>query len=221
MIINASDSEKTFWLVKFPPFLAEKIYKSTDETHIGDITITPTGETVFTLSNNLITKGFPTEYTINTLTKSEKIYLLKDDSLEGYSVKEIFINPVQNELYFNYITNRNKTFYKEPEVKIINYKNEGKATKGFGSLSDVELIARNRKKLLQAKKRERLDRTEVIDMIFRAFEKHKQWSVRDLADFTGQPLAYIQELLPDICNVNKKDHKGLYELKPEFKIEKE
>ncbi|RVD91563.1 transcription initiation factor TFIIF subunit beta [Tubulinosema ratisbonensis] len=221
MILNLSNSDKTFWLVKFPPFLADKINSSTNEFHIGDITITSTGETIFTLSQSLASKGFPTEYTINTVTKSEKIYLLNDDVLEGYSLKEIFINPVQDEDYFNFIANRSKTIYKEPEIKIINYKNEGKTTKGFGSLSDVEFIARNRKKLLQAKKRERLDKTEVIDMIFRAFEKHKQWSVRDLADFTGQPLAYIQELLPDICNVNKKDHKGLYELKPEFRIDKE
>ncbi|KCZ77212.1 hypothetical protein H311_01780 [Anncaliia algerae PRA109] len=220
MLIDTTKSENTFWLVKFPPFLAEKLGKIHNDAQIGEISISPEGEISFILSNIMISQGFPTDYSISTVTKSEKIYLLKDGSIEGYSVKEIYINPVQNDIYYEFITNRNKNIYKEAETKVINYKSEGKVSKGFGSLSDVEFIARNRKRLLQAKKRERLDKNEVIDMIFRAFEKHKQWSVRDLADFTGQPLAYIQELLPDICNVNKKDHKGFYELKPEFRNER-
>ncbi|KAI5173208.1 transcription initiation factor TFIIF subunit beta [Pancytospora epiphaga] len=79
------------------------------------------------------------------------------------------------------------------------------------------MMARNRKIMLQEKKRERLDSQDVYDMIFNAYEKRPLWTVKDLADFTGQPTAYIQELIADICVLNKKDHRHAYELKPEYK----
>ena len=54
-------------------------------------------------------------------------------------------------------------------------------------------------------------------MVFKAFEKYSSWTVKDLADFCGQPVAFIQEIVSDICVLNKKDLKNMYELRPEYR----
>lgn len=90
----------------------------------------------------------------------------------------------------------------------------------IGNVKELESLARKRKKMLQDRKRERLDKNEVMDIIFRAFETNESWTAKELGDFSGQPLAYINELLPEICTMNKKDQRNMWQLKDEYKCQK-
>lgn len=227
MKIETEKSEISVWLVKLPPFLAEKIMELTDEYTVGEIVIlAPTEEAPstiqFKLSKELETQGFPVDYALNFIDKAERLYVMKDEGneafkMEGYINKEIFINPVLNEKYFSFVKERVSAKKVQSTTKVINYLREGRQGERFGSVSELEYLARKRKKILQSKKRERLEKNEAIDILFKAFEKHSAWTVRDLADFSGQPVAFIQEILPEICVLNKKDYKNMYELKPEYK----
>lgn len=226
MEIETDKSGISVWLVKLPSFLAEKIAELTSEQTIGEILISPSAKDTpatiqFQLSQELVCQGLPVDYSLSFTDKADKLYVLKDDGdrlrVEGYVNKEIFISPVLNEKYFAYMANRAQVKRPPSTTKVINYLREGRQSEKFGSVSELEYLARKRKKILQAKKRERLEKSEVIDILFKAFEKYPAWTARDLADFSGQPVAFIQEILPEICVLNKKDYKNLYELKPEYK----
>lgn len=227
MKIETDKLNISVWLAKLPPFLAEKILELPSEHTIGEIWITPAtsdspAQIKFKLESDFIIQGLPQDYTLTFTEKKEKLFVLKEDvddiKVEGYVNKEMFVTPVQNESYFNFVRERAEKKRNKASTKIISYITEGKQSEKFGSVGELEFLARKRKKLLQSKKRERLERGEVIDILFKAFEKSAVWTARDLADFSGQPVAYIQEMLPEICVMSKKDYKNAYELKPEYKL---
>ncbi|ORD92990.1 T2FB [Enterospora canceri] len=100
---------------------------------------------------------------------------------------------------------------------MINHFEQLKRGEKYTGLKEMEAHARKKKRQLQEKKRERLDKSDAIDVLFKAFEKHGAWTVKDLADFTGQPVAYIQEIIGEIAVLDKKDYKNTYILKKQFK----
>ena len=86
----------------------------------------------------------------------------------------------------------------------------------FGTISiqedkDIENALKFREK-----RRERLDKPDAINLIFKAFEKNESWSIKDLSDYTGQPMAFVQEIVSEVCELNKEDHRSLYYLKNEY-----
>ncbi|XP_052368544.1 general transcription factor IIF subunit 2 isoform X2 [Oncorhynchus keta] len=67
-------------------------------------------------------------------------------------------------------------------------------------------------------KRARVDKQQVLDMLFSAFEKHQYYNIKDLVDITKQPVSYLKEILRDIGIYNVKGtHKNTWELKPEYR----
>lgn len=226
MKVDTDKSKISVWLVKLPLFLADKVLELSGEHVIGELIIAPITkdsppEIQFKISTDLTSQDLPTEYRLDFTDKEDWLYIFKEENegfkIEGYINKEIFINPVLSEEYFTFVKSRAKINKFQSTTKVLNYLREGRQSEKFGSVSELEYLARKRKKILQSKKRERLDKNEVIDILFRAFEKHPAWTARDLADFSGQPVAFIQEILPEICVLNKRDYKNMYELKPEYK----
>jgi len=70
-------------------------------------------------------------------------------------------------------------------------------------------------------KRVRGAKGEVLDLIFSAFAKNPYWDLKSLINHTDQPQAYLKELLQEVCIYNKKGpNRLMYELKPEFKVQK-
>ncbi len=67
-------------------------------------------------------------------------------------------------------------------------------------------------------KRERMEKTELIDLIFTKFEKRTMYTFKELIQLTDQPSAFLKEVLNEICIYNKRGpNKSTYELKPEYK----
>ncbi|PIK40623.1 putative general transcription factor IIF subunit 2 isoform X1 [Apostichopus japonicus] len=67
-------------------------------------------------------------------------------------------------------------------------------------------------------KKARLDKDKVLDMLFKAFEKHQYYSFKDLVQITQQPSPYLKEILKEIGKYNTKaPHKFMWELKPEYR----
>ncbi|KAL3320538.1 General transcription factor IIF subunit 2 [Cichlidogyrus casuarinus] len=64
----------------------------------------------------------------------------------------------------------------------------------------------------------RRDKEEVKADLFKAFEQHQYYAVKDLVLITRQPVSYLTEILREIavCN-NKPPHKFMWELKPEYR----
>lgn len=55
-------------------------------------------------------------------------------------------------------------------------------------------------------KRARVDKQQVLDMLFSAFEKHQYYNIKDLVDITKQPVVRILDA-PFICNRKIKKNK--------------
>jgi len=67
-------------------------------------------------------------------------------------------------------------------------------------------------------RRERLQKDELIDLIFHAFEKQNFYNLKELTQFTNQPQGYLKETLIELCIYHKHGpNKTKYELKPEYK----
>lgn len=225
MHLNSEKKKVTVWLAKMPKYLGEQIMKLGNGSYIGSLQVVPTQQgssCSIKFSDSILSSGIPREHNIEIKDRNNNMYLVSNDRnkmiIEGVINKECFINPVMNADYIRFKkTQKTQSTNHEEKVKVIDYFAEVKRNAKYSSLREMEMLAKKRKQMLQDKKRERLEREDVLEIIFNAFEKHDLWTVRDLADFSGQPVAYIQELVNEICVLNKKDHKNTYELKPEFK----
>lgn len=227
MKVDTEKKKLTVWLAKMPKYLGEKILKLQPGAKIGHLLINRATNASSASINIKLADIFkssliPTEHIIDIKEKANGMYLINSSkesmAIEGIVNKECHIRPVINSEYLEY-----KRMLKarqegnENQVRVIDYFSEIKRTSKYSSIREMELLARKRKEMLQNKKRERLEKEDVLEIVFNAFEKHEFWTVRDLADFSGQPVAYIQEIVSEICVLNKKDHKNSYELKPEYK----
>lgn len=93
-----------------------------------------------------------------------------------------------------------------------------KAVIGFKpkTAHDADIDYEKRKK--EEGKKTRDDAGIVQQALFCAFEKHQYYNIKDLVSITRQPVAYLKEILKEICIYNvKAPHKNMWELKPEFR----
>ncbi|KMV66597.1 transcription initiation factor IIF smallsubunit [Encephalitozoon cuniculi EcunIII-L] len=227
MELNINNRHTKIWLAKVPLFLAERILGQSREAEVGELEITKATSTEpavlsLRLSKEFCVGGFPSSFDVKIKPRDNNMYVIRthenNADVEGMINNECYITPEVNEEYLRYKRDVGfKSDSKKSDVQVIDYLKEGKRGEKFGSLRELEYLARKRKKMLMDKKRERLGKNEVIDMVFKAFEKYPSWTVKDLADFCGQPVAFIQEIVSDICVLNKKDLKNTYELRPEYK----
>ncbi|XP_014224333.1 general transcription factor IIF subunit 2-like [Trichogramma pretiosum] len=67
-------------------------------------------------------------------------------------------------------------------------------------------------------KKMRGDKDTVLSVIFKAFESHQYYNIKDLVKKTNQPVGYLKEILNEVCNYNVRNpHKNMWELKPEYR----
>ncbi|KAG0440582.1 General transcription factor IIF subunit 2 [Dictyocoela muelleri] len=217
MFLDTRKSEVSIWLVKFPSFLAEKI-KNYDELDIGTLQIIPATKNTPPITKFLIKNmpDLPQEYELTFTNIENNLYVIDDDKIEGRITRQCRVQPVLNKEYFEFQKLRSVNLQKTRSTRVIHYQDKVKP-----SASEVDIIARKRRKYISENKRERLEKNEAIDLIFGAFEKHSLWSVKDLSDFTGQPVAYVQELVDELCTPKRTDYRNLYELKPEYRNKNE
>lgn len=221
MFVDSKKSDVTVWLAKFPPYLAQKILELPNDTNIGALTINKSNtkrDFSLILSTDFANAGIPVDYTVQLTDISKNMYVLKMNKANDKSVKidgsikkECKVCPVINEKYFAFKRSQKKSkvlFKTQDDVQ------------NADMVKELEALAKKRKRMLQEKKRERMDKNEVMDILFRAFETNESWTVKELADFSGQPVAYINEIMPEVGVLNKKDQRNVWELKDEYKFMK-
>jgi len=221
MQLKSNKKKLSIWLAKVPRYLGVQILGMAKGSVIGSLGIdrTPAGATLdLQLSPAMLGTGIPSKHIVEVKEREKVMCLVsqgKSMEVEGIVNKEVFIRPEMTAEYLDF-KRRMKTT-EEEKVKIMDYFTEVKRSGKYSMLKEMDVLARKRKQMLQDKKRERLEKEDVMEMVFNAFERHERWTVKDLADFSGQPVAYIQDIVDDICVLNKKDHRNAYELKPEYR----
>ncbi|KAG0440049.1 Transcription initiation factor IIF subunit beta [Dictyocoela muelleri] len=212
MALNIEHSNVKIWLVKFPKYLTEHIWQF-DDLEMGEVkiirgTLNKPELIRFSIKNM---PEIPQEYELISLNNNVKyLYVLNGDIIEGKIDNNWCVTPILNNEYFKYQNSR--TNKEKRKIEVIHFRDGSKTT-----LGDITLNYRKRRQTIAANRRERSDRDYVVNLIFEAFEKYELWSVIELSDFTKQPVAYIRELIDEICISYKLEYKSLYELKPEYK----
>lgn len=103
----------------------------------------------------------------------------------------------------------------EPERKV---QSLDRIVQNFKPISDHKHNIEYEKKRKAEGKKARDDKDAVQDMLFRAFEKHQYYNIKDLVRITNQPIAYLKEVLKEVCDYNMKNpHKNMWELKKEYR----
>jgi len=78
-------------------------------------------------------------------------------------------------------------------------------------------LAYEKNKKEQGKKM-RDDKEKVMEILFALFEKHQFYNIKDLAQETRQPMAYLKQILNEVCNYSTKPpNRNMWELKPEYR----
>jgi len=78
-------------------------------------------------------------------------------------------------------------------------------------------IMHERTKKLEGKKM-RDDKDKVQEILFALFEKHQFYNIKDLVQETRQPMAYLKEILNEVCVYSvKPPNRNMWELKPEYR----
>lgn len=206
------------FLVKVPKYLGKQIRSLGNNKTIGEFLFD--GQTA---QIKFPTSIYPNEY---------KIIVKDDDSkyianINGDDGNECFVHkistmfhvvPVMNAAYFEFKKKqKNQVHDNRHEIQFLNHFDELRKGEKYANLKEMDMYIRKKKQQTQEKKRERLEKSDVLNLMFKAFEKHDSWTVKDLADFSGQPIAYIQEIINEIATLDKKDNRNTYVLKDQFK----
>ncbi|EJW02583.1 hypothetical protein EDEG_03016 [Edhazardia aedis USNM 41457] len=226
MFLDTKGNKVGVWLAKFPAIITEKLQKMNPESVIGTMNYEKNEQNsqskiTFTLSDEMLALGLPSQYDIVFNDVRTNMYILKLEGLqskiEGTIKKECNIRPKINHEYLNFkkrLAEEKRNIQKCCET--ITLKDVNMAEKVLG-VADIEFLSKKRKKMLSEKKRERTGSSEALNMIFMAYEESESWTVKDMAARINQPVAFTQQLMNEICILNKRDHRNLWELKPLYK----
>ncbi|KAL5004847.1 hypothetical protein ScPMuIL_018303 [Solemya velum] len=236
------------WLVKVPKYLSEKWKNSKGNGEVGELNITRSklpGQkpSVKFKANPAVIEPKPGESVIPeeyefrlTGVGDQNLVILSQHpvmtdpvpgvepeivsehlSIEGKVMQRAECCPVANMRYSKFkktqIESQNKPQRQVMHTDVvINYKPK----------TDHFFNIEHKQKKKNEGKKTRAPVDLVKDMLFNAFEKHQYYNIRDLEKLTQQPIAYLKDILKEICIYNMKaPHKNMWELKPENRHYKE
>ncbi|KAF7702773.1 General transcription factor IIF subunit 2 [Cucumispora dikerogammari] len=218
MFLDTTNCNVAIWNVKFPKELAEIINKLQTDTDLGTLKIIQEqkdGPIIFDIkfNDNLNMK---LDFKIELKTFKGNSLVVKDletkPKVEGALVKECFVTPILNEKYFKHLKEK-KSSRRERQAEWIDFEND--FTEEFEDHRLLETDNKKRKEMLRERRKERLAPEEALNLVFSCFEQQEKWNIKELSEKTGQPVAFITEIMKEIGE--KEDGPGfLYRLKDQF-----
>ncbi|KAJ2813494.1 hypothetical protein H4S07_000646 [Coemansia furcata] len=230
------------WLVKVPMFLAEKWKRPRqDGVQIGKIRIydkpDASGNNIAILLNdapeyNDIPKRYRMQVT-NEKVRNMFIFseardpndLVKPTSLQanravpiamtGTVHHECTVTPEYTDEYKRIM--RKRVLDQHENARKIQTGNQSSFNRSMlgGQTGGFETA---KKKLGADAKMARMERKDLMELLFACFEKHMYWGFKGLVEETRQPTAYLKEVLADIAVLNKRGpYVATYSLKSEFR----
>ena len=134
-------------------------------------------------------------FAVSSTTEGDKI------SMEGKVVQRAECCPISDSLY-NSI--KKDALQKAGEPRRMLKQLDKHVTTTFKPVSIHESSLKyERQKKVEGKKM-RDDKEKVQEIIFALFEKHQYYNIKDLERETRQPIAYLKEILKEVCNYSVK-----------------
>ncbi|KAJ2003966.1 hypothetical protein GGI04_001158 [Coemansia thaxteri] len=240
--VSLGELESKVWLVKVPTFLAEKWKRPRkDGVPIGKIRIydkpDKTGSNIAILLNEADEyKDIPKKYRMQVMhEKVRNMFIFSEGrdpheivkptssqankavpiSMTGTVHHECTVTPEYNDEYKNIMRKRvlerheNARKIKTGDLSSFNRSMLGGKASGFDT---------SKKKLKPDTKTARMERKDLMELLFVGFAKHQYWGFKGLVETTRQPASYLKEVLADIAILNKRGpYVSMYSLKPEFR----
>ncbi|CAG0898093.1 unnamed protein product [Darwinula stevensoni] len=237
--MDCTNAARGVWLVKVPKYLSNIWDKSPSDMQVGKMQITKTPGTKPNVTFSLNPEA--AKFAKNEKTVTD--YKLAISSVSAQSLV-VFSQTVPNQSSDSVIPETSKLslegrvvqrteFRPVGDVTYMNLKKEQilKAAQPTRMVQQLDKIVNNYKPVADHKhnvdyqkqkkaegKKMREGKEKVMDMLFQAFEKHQYYNIKDLVGITQQPVAYLKEILKDVCNYSHKNpHKNMWELKPEYR----
>lgn len=136
----------------------------------------------------------PKDYSLNYNKCSQKMHLFAEDiagramMIEGKVDKEFYMKPVLNEDYRQIMQKRNEESSRPKRtIQVVDDVQGGHRIGLIRPVNELELLKIQKAKTIPDEKRERLPRKEVMDILFRAFERMPHWNFKGLVEQTQQP----------------------------------
>ncbi|KAJ2634331.1 hypothetical protein IW137_004432, partial [Coemansia sp. RSA 1287] len=240
--VNMDELGNKVWLVKVPAFLAEK-WKQTHEdgVQLGKMRIyerpDSSGSNISVLVNDTAeNKDIPKEYRMqvsNERVRNMFIFsesrdpraIVKPTSVEankavpmaitGTVHHECTVTPTYTDEYKRIMRKRVLDRHKNArKVQPMHSSEYSRSMLAAGA----DMFDTAQKKAKTDSRMARMERQDLMNLIFAKFEKFPYWSFQGLLEETRQPTAYLREVLADIARLNKSGpYVNTYSLKPEFR----
>ncbi|XP_046854510.1 general transcription factor IIF subunit 2-like isoform X2 [Xenia sp. Carnegie-2017] len=233
--VDCTNASRPVWLVKVPKYLAAVFNNADESGSVGTLYINKNPkdkEVVFQLTENLAqssSDNTPNEYKLNLLEEeqSRAVILEKvktdtgDDKMAGVDDDEEKQKGYVLVILCHHLCK--KTSYRNsilsaiaPSRKVQQLQNV--VSNVYKPISQHKPDEEHEKRKKQEGKRARADKDYVLELLFKAFERHQYYYMKDLIKITQQPLDHLKEILKSICIYNTKNpHKNMWELKPEYR----
>jgi transcription initiation factor TFIIF subunit beta len=224
--VNVAKANTKLWLVKVPNFVAEEWLKSPAGIELGKVKIhRREGANQADVSLAIKTNAtIPKEYDMAPITSPVPMEIFSETkdgllAMEGlvqyrFEMKSNINAPE----YRQVMAQRRNVAEKKgrPVVIVAERDSLSSASKSF-----TNTLVKRRQVVDErgvADKRERLEKTKLLELIFKAFRKQDYWTLKDLNNHCNQPVNYLKEVLNEVCSYNTSGkHKSTYELKPEYR----
>lgn len=211
-----------------PKYLGQK-WLDSPKAEVGKLQIRQLGQRVevnFKLDQDLADMGdrAPVDHKLNLSapSKSETLGILaryNDESdkevrcVEGTIIQNAVCRPTSFSAAYNALKKKDFQKAEKPEKKtrLIGKVNQCLPRNAHTKIG--ESVARR-----PAEKRSRMDEEQLKEMLFKHFEKHQYYTLKDLVDITKQPIGFLKEVLKEIAVYNSKStQRNMWELKPEYR----
>lgn len=150
----------------------------------------------------------------------------KITALAGTVHQEFEAIPVDNDEYRKLDQERTRTMLKTKEKENIEIKTHVDPLAQYASVltaaerQDINKAAQRRRQDAKDNRAARLDKTVVLQELFKLFREHKYWGLRDLRIRLRQPESWVKENLEEIAVMHRHgDFNGKWELKDTLKTD--
>lgn len=235
--IDVSSANRRVWLVKVPDFFArrlEEVERGCGEgvdAYVGSVRTVQSGSASGAGSRLMIhldeqgpMADLPADYHLQSFKPTQQMHLLVQSAqteealgIQGRVEQECHMIPVLEDERYRTLLRARTEAANRPKRSIQLVDGHHRASM-VEHVSEHALLAGQAKRRTEPEmRRERLPRGEVINMLFKAFERYERMSFGDLLTHTQQPAAYLKEILGEVAIYNKRGpNKSLYELLPEY-----
>ncbi|KAJ2497419.1 hypothetical protein GGH96_005133 [Coemansia sp. RSA 1972] len=240
--VNMDELGSKVWLVKVPAFLAEK-WKQTHEdgVQLGKMRIyerpDSSGSNISVLVNDTPeNKDIPKEYRMQVSNERVRNMFIFSESRDPRAVvkptsteankavpmamtgtvhHECTVTPTYTDEYKRImrkrVLDRHKNARKVQPMHMSEYCRSMLA-------AGTDMFDTAQKKAKMDSRMARMERQDLMNLLFSKFESFPYWSFKGLLEATRQPTAYLREVLADIARLNKSGpYVNTYGLKPEFR----